>query len=50
MNLPKVLTDLVNAQNSFDSSAYADCFSENAVVFDEGRTHNGRLDIQQWID
>jgi ketosteroid isomerase-like protein len=50
MNLPKVIKDLVNAQNSFDSTAYADCFSENAVVFDEGKTHNGRLDIQHWID
>ena len=50
MNLPKVISDLVNAQNNFDSTAYANCFSENAVVFDEGKTHNGRLDIQQWID
>lgn len=50
MNLPKVITDLVNAQNNFDSIAYANCFSETAVVFDEGKTHNGRLDIQHWIE
>lgn len=50
MDLPKVITDLVNAQNSFDSIAYANCFSETAVVFDEGKTHNGRLEIQHWID
>lgn len=50
MNLPKVITDLINAQNSFDSIAYANCFSENAEVFDEGKTHNGRLDIQNWIE
>lgn len=50
MNLPKVLTDLVNAQNSFDSIAYADCFAETAVVFDEGRTHNGKQEIQHWIE
>lgn len=50
MNLPQVITDLVNAQNSFDSIAYSNCFSENAVVFDEGRTHNGKFEIQQWID
>ncbi|MBO9584772.1 MAG: nuclear transport factor 2 family protein [Flavobacterium sp.] len=49
MNLPKVITDLINAQNNFDSIAYANCFSETAVVFDEGRTHNGNLDIQNWI-
>lgn len=49
MNLPKVITDLVNAQNSFDSIAYANCFSENAVVFDEGKTHNSRKEIEDWI-
>jgi ketosteroid isomerase-like protein len=50
MNLPKVITDLVNAQNSFDSVAYTNCFTETAVVFDEGKTHNGRPEIQHWID
>jgi ketosteroid isomerase-like protein len=50
MNLPKVIVDLVNAQNSFDSVAYANCFSETAVVFDEGKTHSGRQEIQYWID
>lgn len=49
MNLPKVLADLVKAQNSFDSVAYANCFNENAVVFDEGRTHHGRTKIEHWI-
>lgn len=49
MNLPEVITDLVNAQNSFDSIAYANCFAENAVVFDEGKTHNGRMEIHDWI-
>lgn len=50
MNLPKVITDLINAQNNFDSIAYANCFSETAEVFDEGKTHNGKLDIQDWIE
>lgn len=50
MNLPKVLADLVTAQNNFDSLAYANCFSETAVVLDEGKTHNGRKDIEVWID
>lgn len=49
MNLPNVLTKLAEAQNNFDSVTYADCFSENAVVFDEGKTHNGKPEIQQWI-
>lgn len=49
MNLPKVITDLVEAQNNFDSLAYADCFSETAVVFDEGKTYTGKKEIQEWI-
>jgi hypothetical protein len=50
MNLPKVIANLVNAQNSFDSVAYANCFSETAVVYDEGKTHNGRPEIRYWIE
>lgn len=49
MNLPEVIADLVKAQNNFDSVAYAKCFTETAVVFDEGKTHNGRKEIEDWI-
>ena len=50
MNLPKVVTELIKAQNNFDSTAYANCFTERAVVFDEGKTHNGRKEIENWIE
>lgn len=50
MNVPKVIADLVTAQNQFDSLAYANCFSETAVVFDEGKTHTGIMAIEEWID
>jgi hypothetical protein len=49
MNLPVVVAELVKAQDNFDSVAYANCFSETAVVVDEGQTYNGRPDIEQWI-
>ncbi|MCU7612905.1 nuclear transport factor 2 family protein [Chryseobacterium sp. GMJ5] len=49
MNLPKIVSELVKTQNNFDSVAYANCFSEKAVVFDEGKTHNGRKEIEHWI-
>ena len=49
MNLPKVVADLINAQNSYDSVAYANCFFEKAVVFDEGKIFNGRTEIANWI-
>jgi len=50
MNLPKVVAKLTEAQNNFDSAEYANCFNETAVVFDEGKTHNGRKEIESWID
>ncbi|WP_236976653.1 hypothetical protein [Membranihabitans maritimus] len=50
MNLPKVITDLVKAQDNFDSTAYANCFTETAVVVDEGKTYNGKKEIKSWIE
>ncbi|MES3016508.1 MAG: nuclear transport factor 2 family protein [Bacteroidota bacterium] len=50
MKLPSVLTDLIMAQNNLDSIAYANCFTETAVVFDEGKIHTGKTAIISWID
>lgn len=50
MDLPKVVAELVKTQNNFDSVAYAECFTETAVVFDEGKTHTGRKEIENWIE
>jgi ketosteroid isomerase-like protein len=50
MNLHKVVADLIEAQNNQDSLAYAACFDDKAVVFDEGKTHKGKTEIQQWIE
>lgn len=49
MNLPKVISALVKAQNEFDSAAYANCFTETAIVHDEGKVHTGRTAIEHWI-
>lgn len=50
MNLRKVVSNLIEAQNIHNSLAYAECFSDTAVVFDEGKTHNGKVEIQKWIE
>lgn len=50
MNLPTVVADLVKAQIDFDAVAYTNCFSEAAVVFDEGKTHKGKAEIKSWIE
>jgi uncharacterized protein (TIGR02246 family) len=50
MNLPKLITDLVEAQNNHDGATYASLFLEDAIVLDEGHTHTGRTAIQRWIE
>lgn len=50
MNLPKVIEALVTAQNNADGAAYANCFTATATVADEGHTHTGKTEIQQWIE
>src|SRR5690242_19734458 len=49
MKLPNVVEELIKAQNSFDSVAYANLFSETSVVYDEGKIHTGKKEIQKWI-
>ncbi|WP_294279914.1 nuclear transport factor 2 family protein [uncultured Chryseobacterium sp.] len=50
MNLPHAISELIKAQNEFDSTAYANCFADHAEVYDEGRTHHGKAAIERWID
>lgn len=48
MNLPAIISALVQAQADFDSKTYADCFSDTATVFDENETYSGRQEIMNW--
>lgn len=50
MNLPDVIQDLVKAQNSADSAAFANCFSNSSKVFDEGKSYTGKVEIKNWIE
>lgn len=50
MNLQPVIMELVKAQNNADRIAYTDCFTETALVFDEGKTHHGKKEIKRWIE
>lgn len=47
LDLPKPVAAYFNADLA-DSSAVAQCFSDNAVVKDEGHTYNGLSAIKQW--
>ena len=48
MTLPVIVEQLLSAQSAQNSAAYADCFSDSGIVTDEGKTHKGRKEIQEW--
>jgi len=48
MQLPKIIAHLLVAQDKYDSKAFAENFSDDAVVQDERKTYHGKKEIQQW--
>jgi hypothetical protein len=47
LNLPKPIAAYFIA-DEVDGEAVSQCFTENAVVKDEGHTHKGRAAIKEW--
>src|SRR5262249_32245929 len=47
LNLPKPIAAYFAADKT-DAEAVSQCFTEAAVVTDEGHTHHGRAAIKQW--
>lgn len=50
MELPEVVARFIETQNIHNSEAYTACFTDNAIVHDEGRTHTGKEEIRKWIE
>ncbi len=50
MELPQLIAQFVETQNTYDSEAYTECFTETAIVHDEGKTHTGKDEIRHWIE
>jgi hypothetical protein len=46
--LPKVIADYIAAANSSDVEDVVACFSDTAIVHDEGRERRGRDAIRAW--
>lgn len=46
--LPQVIQDFIAAANKPDPDAYVDCFSEDALVLDEGKEWAGKAAIRKW--
>jgi hypothetical protein len=47
LNLPKPIAAYFTADQG-DGEAISQCFTDNAVVKDEGHTHKGRAAIKRW--
>jgi ketosteroid isomerase-like protein len=47
-NLPKPIALYIAAENNGDTEALAKCFTENAIVRDEGQTIEGLAAIKKW--
>ena len=47
LHLPKSVAAYF-ADDKVDGDALSQCFTESAVVKDEGHTHNGRAAIKKW--
>jgi uncharacterized protein (TIGR02246 family) len=48
IDLPKAIAGYFAADDTKDAERVAHCFTETAVVTDEGETHSGRDAIQAW--
>ncbi|WP_210638730.1 MULTISPECIES: nuclear transport factor 2 family protein [unclassified Pseudomonas] len=49
LKLPSVVEQYFDISNGGDASRLATCFSTNASVFDENRTHEGIDAIEAWL-
>ncbi|MFD1174808.1 nuclear transport factor 2 family protein [Paenibacillus puldeungensis] len=48
--LPQIINDFLNASNKPDPNAFVDCFSDDAIVVDEGQERIGKAAIKKWSD
>ncbi|HWX17406.1 MAG TPA: nuclear transport factor 2 family protein [Chthoniobacterales bacterium] len=49
INLPRIVQEYVDASNKHDVNSILACFSDEAVVRDEGETLHGKKAIEGWI-
>ena len=47
-DLPDAVSRYFRISNGGDDAALADCFTDDAVVHDEGGTHRGHVAIHAW--
>src|SRR5256885_5679082 len=48
LNVPEPVAAYLAAEEAKDADALSHCFTEDAIVHDEGRDYRGRDSIRQW--
>jgi len=49
IRLPRIIEKYVDASNKHEVKSILSCFSDDAVVHDEGETLHGKKAIESWI-
>ena len=49
VKLPQIINDYMKASNAHDAKSILACFSDDAVVRDEGEERHGKKMIEEWI-
>ncbi len=47
MKLPKLMDDLIAAQDKYHNKAFAENFPDDAIVYDEGKTYHRKTKISR---
>ncbi|HEV3244126.1 MAG TPA: nuclear transport factor 2 family protein [Chthoniobacterales bacterium] len=48
INMPQILQEYLNASNAHDVNAILSCFSDDAIVRDEGKDFHSKKMIEDW--
>ena len=49
INLPRIIQEYLDASNAHDVKSILSCFSDDALVHDEGKDFHGKKLIEDWI-
>ncbi len=49
LQLPEAIKIYFKASNSYESKLLAECFAEDAILYDEGRSYHGPAEIEAHI-
>ena len=49
VNLPRIIQEYLDASNAHDVKAILSCFSDDALVRDEGKDFRGKKTIEDWV-